>query len=82
MAQWNCMKKYAAPAPADETKLNDAPHGDALEFPVAPDFRSRAPRIDPQVMLRRIEENMPWRSTRPGEKERRRSEGISVEFVL
>ena len=75
------MKKYAAPAPADATKLNAAPHGDALEFPVAPDFRSRAPRIDPQVMLRRIEENMPWRSTRPGEKERRRSEGISVEFV-
>ena len=76
------MKKYAAPAPADEPKLNDAPHGDALEFPVAPDFLSRAPRIDPQVMLQRIAETMPWRSQRPGEVERRLAQKVAVEFVL
>ena len=76
------MKKYAAPVSADESRLNDAPASDTLEFPVAPEFRSQAPRIDSQAMLRRIEENMPWRSTRPGEQERRRAEIISVEFFL
>lgn len=53
-----------------------------LQFPVAPDFVSRPPRLDPQVMLRRIEETMPWRSTRPGERERRFATKIDVEFVL
>jgi len=55
---------------------------DRLEFPIAPDFVSRPPRIDPQVMLRRIEENLPWRAARPGERERRAAEGILIEFVL
>jgi hypothetical protein len=77
------MKKSAALVPANSSKLNDAAvSDDRLEFPIAPDFISRPPRIDPQVMLRRIEENMPWRSARPGEQERRASEGIPVEFVL
>ena len=53
-----------------------------LEFPVAPEFRSLPPRLDPQVMLRRIAETMPWRSTRRGEIERRSAEKIDVEFVL
>jgi len=71
------MKKYPKPVPANDA-LKEAP----LEFPVAPDFVSRPPKIDPQVMLRRIEETMPWRNKRPGEKERRLAEKISVEFVL
>ena len=54
----------------------------ALEFPVAPNFVSRPPRIELQAMLRRIEENMPWRNQRPGEAERRLAEKIPVEFVL
>jgi len=33
-------------------------------------------------MLRRIEENMPWRNRRSGEAERRLAEKIPVEFVL
>ncbi len=33
-------------------------------------------------MLRRIEENMPWRNQRPGEAERRLAEKVDVEFVL
>jgi len=33
-------------------------------------------------MLRRIEENMPWRNRRPGEAEHRLAEKIPVEFVL
>jgi len=33
-------------------------------------------------MLRRIEENLPWRAAQPGERERRAAEGIPVEFVL
>jgi hypothetical protein len=60
--------------------LRDAPN--TLEFPVAPDFVSRPPRIDPRVMLQRIAETMPWRSQRPGEQERRLAQKIRVEFVL
>jgi hypothetical protein len=33
-------------------------------------------------VLRRIEENMPWRDRRPGEAEHRLAEVIPVEFVL
>jgi len=76
------MKNYPAPAPATDLKLNDASsHGD-LKFPIAPDFLSRPPRVELQAMLRRIEENMPWRSTRPGEAERRLASKVDVEFVL
>jgi hypothetical protein len=53
-----------------------------LEFPIDPGFISRPPRLDFQVMLRRLEETMPWRSTRPGEEERRLAAKIDVEFVL
>jgi len=53
-----------------------------LEFPIAPDFCSRPPRLDPQVMLKRCAETMPWRNSRPGEKARRSAEQIDVEFVL
>lgn len=60
------------------SELRDAP----LEFPVAPDFISRPPRIELRIMLKRIEENMPWRNNRPGEAERRLAEKIPVEFVL
>ena len=60
--------------------MNDA--AGVLEFPVAPDFVSHPPRIDPQVMLQRIAENMPWRNSRPGEQDRRLAEKIRVEFVF
>jgi len=73
------MKKYPKPAPSNDT-LNET--ADILEFPVAPDFVSHPPRINPQVMLRRIEETMSRRNKQPGEKERRLMEKISVEFVL
>ncbi|PYJ60821.1 MAG: hypothetical protein DME24_08245 [Verrucomicrobia bacterium] len=78
----NCMKKYPAPAPTEKFELNEAAAAAELELPVATDFISRPPQIDPQVMLSRIEETMPWRSARPGEKERRLAEKISEEFVL
>jgi len=73
------MKKYPKRSPASDA-LKETPG--TLEFPVAPDFISRPPRIDPQAMLRRIEENMPRRNRRPGEAERRLAEKIPVEFVL
>ena len=68
----------------DHSPPNDAldETGENLEFPVAPDFISQPPQIDPEAMLRRIQENMPWRSSLPGEKERRLAEKIPVEFVL
>ena len=76
------MKKYPAPAPTNNFQLNEAALAAELDFPVSPDFDPQPPRIDPQAMLRRIEETMPWRSTRPGEPERRLAEKIPEEFVL
>jgi hypothetical protein len=75
------MKKYPEQSPANEPKLNEPGDGD-LEFPIAPDFLSLPPRVELQAMLRRIEENMPWRSTRPGEQARRLADKVDVEFVL
>ena len=75
------MKKYPDHSPATDA-LHDAASADVLEFPVFPDFVSRPPRVELQAMLRRIEENMPWRNRRPGEAERRLAEKIPVEFVL
>lgn len=72
------MKKSSEPAPTNRA-------GDEwpdLEFPVNPDFDPRPPRLDPQVMLKRIAETLPWRSTRPGETERRLAEKIEEEFFL
>lgn len=63
-----------------ENKLNDAV--DILEFPIAPDFVSHPPSIDPQAMFERIVETMPWRNRQPREAERRLAEKIPVEFVL
>jgi hypothetical protein len=73
------MKKYPKRSPANDA-LKEMPG--TLEFPVAPDFISHPPCINPQAMLRRIEETMSWRNKRPGEKERRLAEKIPVEFVL
>lgn len=72
------MKKYPLQSPMTE-ELNERP---TLDLPVDRAFVSDPPRIDPQVMLRRIAENMTWRNNRPGETERRAAEKISVEFVL
>ena len=76
------MKKYPTPAPPNNFQLNEAALAAELDFPVAPDFDPQPPRIDPQAMLRRIGETMPWRSTRYGEPERRLAEKIAVKFVL
>jgi len=81
VAPWNGLEKYPAPAPASESPLKEAATAD-LEFPIAPDFLSHPPQLDPEVMLRRIEETIPWRSTRPGEQERRLAMKVSAEFVL
>jgi hypothetical protein len=75
------MKKYPDHSPMADV-LRDAPLSGTLELPVAPGFVSRPPRIELQTMLRRIEENMPWRNQRPGEARRRLAEKIPVEFVL
>ncbi|MCS7336913.1 MAG: hypothetical protein NZ739_01555 [Verrucomicrobiae bacterium] len=53
-----------------------------LELPVDPEFASLPAKVDLKAMLRRIEENMPWRSSRPGERERRLASKVDVEFVL
>ena len=76
------MKKYPEPAPGNEWQFNEKAATANLELPEDPDFLSVPPRIDSQVMLRRIEENLPWRNRRPGEAERRLAEKISIEFIL
>jgi hypothetical protein len=62
--------------------LRDAAPPARLELPVADNWISRRPRLAPAVMLARMAETMPWRSTRPGERERRKAAGIAVEFTL
>src|SRR5258708_5667033 len=71
------MKKYPDHSPATD-ELRDAP----LELPVAPDFISHPPRVELQTMLKRIEESLPWRNSRPGEGERGLAEKSPGEFVL
>ena len=78
-----CMEKSSEPVRSPDAEvLHDAPVSGTLEFPIAPDFLSRPPRVEPAAMLRRIAETMPWRSTRPGATERRLAEKVPVEFVL
>ena len=75
------MNKYPA-SPRDQTlELNEAA-AHRLEFPIDAGFLSSPPRLDAQVMLRRLEETMPWRSTRPGEEDRRLATKVDVPFVL
>ena len=77
------MKKSSVPVPQSEPdQLRETGGDDMLEFPSDSGFISHPPQIDPQVMLRRIAETMPWRSTRPGEKERRFEQAVHKEFVL
>jgi hypothetical protein len=76
------MRRYPASRQTDPSKTKAAAGAEKLEFPVDPEFISLPPRLDPQVMLRRLEETMPWRSTRPGEEERRLMTKVNVEFVL
>lgn len=76
------MNKYPDSPQASAPEQRETGGIAELEFPVAPDFLSLPPRIEPQAMLRRIEETMPWRSTRPGERERRFASRIQVEFTL
>jgi len=81
MARLTYMKKYPDHSPAADI-LNDAPRHDLLDLPVSPGFSSYPPRVELQAMLRRIEENMPWRNQRPNEAARRLAEKIPVEFNL
>ena len=82
MVRWKYMKRYPASPPTNNRELKETVAAEKLEFPVDPDFLSLPPRLDPQVMLRRLEETMPWRSTRPGEQDRRLLTKVDVEFVL
>lgn len=76
------MKKSPAPVESKNNQTQIAESMPDLEFPIAPDFVSRTPWVDPQAMLRRIEENLPWRNKQPGARERRLAQKIPEEFVL
>jgi hypothetical protein len=76
------MSKYPASSPENAPEVRETPGIEELEFPIDREFLSLPPRIDLQAMLQRIAETMPFRSTRPGEAERRAATKVDVEFVL
>jgi hypothetical protein len=74
------MNKYPDPSRQDEPEFKEMVPD--LEFPIDPNFDSVPPRIDPQLMLERFLETMPWRSARPEEQKWRRESKVDVEFIL
>jgi hypothetical protein len=76
------MNEHPTSSPQNAPELCKARGTEDLDLPIDRDFLSLPPRVDLQVMLRRIAENMPFRSTRPGEQERRAEMKVDVEFVL
>ena len=85
MATWIIIKDSCEPVPTPEGETPgscaQSPLPD-LEFPVAPEFVSRPPKLPYEAILRRCAETMAWRNARPGESQRRLAEKIDVEFVL
>jgi len=77
-----CQTDPSSDAKAWKTELEVPPSAQDLQLPIDPEFLSLPPKLSPQVMLRRIAETMPWRSTRPGEAQRRLEMKVDVEFVL
>lgn len=67
------------PAVRSEARVRGAAN---LEFPTDRDFVSLPPRIEPQAMLARVAETMPWRSMRPGAEQARLATKVDVEFTL
>jgi hypothetical protein len=76
------MSSYPVSSPKADQELRDISEVPDLDLPIDPDFVSLPHRLDWPVMLRRLAETMPWRSTRPGEEARRAARKISVEFTL
>ena len=76
------MDKYPERQKPADLEMKDPAGTTDLEFPIDPGFISHPPRMDPQVMLRRMAETIAWRSSRADERERRLSSGVDVEFVL
>ncbi len=76
------MDKYPDSRPVRNPELKEAGVFPTLEFPVDRGFVSLPPRLEPHVMLRRIEETIRWRRARLGEPERRQAAAVDVEFVL
>ena len=78
MERQTSTKKFGTPAPKSAgTELFDG-----LEFPIAPDFQSELPSGNLEDVYRACEEMLATALALPGKLERRRSEGITAEFVL
>ena len=65
----------------EEAIASFTPMPPELELPVAPDFVSKPPHLDPQAMFRRCEEMQRYRNLKI-EAERRHADRVDVEFVL
>jgi hypothetical protein len=75
------MNKYRASSPETNAELRETAGAVELAFPIDRDFISQPPRLDPQVMLRRIAQTMPARSARVSQA-KRLADKLDVEFVL
>ena len=58
------------------------PSSPDLQFPIAPDFISRPPRLDWDAIVRRCEESLAFKRRQPGFEERRLASKVTEEFVL
>jgi hypothetical protein len=83
MAHPNSMKKSsAASAKIEELLASFEPREPDLEFPVAPDFDPKPPRLPWPVIFKRSEENLPYKIRQPDFEKRRLAAKCRAEFVL
>ena len=71
------MGKYPERQKPADLEMKDSGGTADLEFPIDPGFVSQPPRMDRQVMLRRLAETITWRSSRADERERRLSSRVT-----
>lgn len=77
------MKKSSGLAPeAAEAVGAFRPQPPEMEFPVAPEFLSRPPRVDLIKMFQRCEGMLRWKTCQPDFEQRRLAQKCAAEFIL
>jgi hypothetical protein len=76
MEQPNSTTKCGGPVNSNSSLF------DGVDFPVAPDFESVLPSADPAEVYRACEALLPVYLAIPGERERRKADGITAEFTM
>lgn len=79
----NSMDRCSAPSPElTEGGAGFAPKPAELEFPDAPDFISKPPRLPWHVIFQRSQERLAAKASQPAFEERRLQAKTPAEFVL